>query len=110
LAQRIQDERAVVVDLQVEQVVGVDRGGDRAGIVVPLVAVPVDRAHQLVDRVVALRIRVVDGVVGEEALLLGVHELVPAGVALVEPDVAPLVGRDRRCRGPGTAGRRSRPR
>jgi hypothetical protein len=29
LAQRVQDERAAVVDLQVEQVVGVDRGATR---------------------------------------------------------------------------------
>jgi hypothetical protein len=56
--------------------------------------VRVHRAHQLVEGRVADLVGIAGGVHLEEALLLGVGELVPARVALAEPEVAPFPDRD----------------
>ena len=97
LAQRVEHERAAVVALEGEQLVRARRPRDRAALRAPLVAVRVDGLHQLLEVGVAGVVRVALGVPLEHAVLLGPDELVPARVALVEPQVAPRV-RARRCR------------
>ena len=97
LAQRVEHERAAVVALEANSVSALGRQRDRAVLGAPLVAVRVDGLHQVVERRVAGGVGIVLRVALEEALLLGVEELVPAGVALVEPQVAPR-STARRCR------------
>ncbi len=92
LAQRVEHERAAEVDVDVEDVVRVARArlAGRAVLRPQLVLDPVDEPHERLE----VRCLVHAGVVGDPAVLVRPQQLVPRGMALVEPDVAPLVRRD----------------